>query len=382
MKFLLSLRPGIVGLGLGLVLAACSRQAVPPEPIRAVKLLQVQAHAAQASRSFAAEVRAQTEARLGFRVPGKLLQRPAQLGQAVSAGQLLAQLDAQDYALGAQAAQAQVQAAQTQRDLAQADWQRFSALQAQGFISPVELDRRRAQLEAAQAQLQQAKAQATVQGNQNHYTQLRSDAAGVVTGVHAEPGQVVAAGAPVLTVALDGPRDAVFAVPEGFQAQLTVGQTVQVQPWGDGAALAGQVREVAASADPVTRTFLVKVALPPAAGGQALALGSTVQVVVPGGTSMAATAPSAAPAEVLTLPSSAVWQQAQGGAAVWVFDAPTSTVRAQTVQLGGVQGNALVVRSGLQAGQQVVAAGTHVLTEGQKVLVYQGQSHGAVGVQP
>ena len=149
MKFLSSLRPGIVGLGLGLVLAACSRQAVPPEPIRAVKLLQVQAHAAQASRSFAAEVRAQTEARLGFRVAGKLLQRPAQLGQAVSAGQLLAQLDAQDYALGAQAAQAQVQAAQTQRDLAQADWQRFSALQAQGFISPVELDRRRAQLEAA-----------------------------------------------------------------------------------------------------------------------------------------------------------------------------------------------------------------------------------------
>ena len=186
----------------------------------------------------------------------------------------------------------------------------------------------------------------------------------------------------MLTVALDGPRDAVFAVPEGFQAQLTVGQTVQVQPWGDGAPLAGQVREVAASADPVTRTFLVKVALPPAVGGQALALGSTVQVVVPGGTSMAATAPSAAPAEVLTLPSSAVWQQAQGGAAVWVFDAPTSTVRAQTVQLGGVQGNALVVRSGLQAGQQVVAAGTHVLTEGQKVLVYQGQSHGAVGVQP
>lgn len=103
---------------------------------------------------------------------------------------------------------------------------------------------------------------------------------------------------------------------------------------------------------------------------------------MPGGTSMAATAPSAAPAEVLTLPSSAVWQQAQGGAAVWVFDAPTSTVRAQTVQLGGVQGNALVVRSGLQAGQQVVAAGTHVLTEGQKVLVYQGPSHGAVGAQP
>lgn len=373
MKFLSSLRPGLVGLGLGLLLTACSRQEAPPEPIRAVKLLQVQAHAEPTQRSFAAEIRAQTEARLGFRVAGKLLQRQAQLGQRVTGGEVLAQLDAQDYVLGAQAAQAQMQAAQTQRDLAQADWQRFSALQAEGFISPVELDRRRAQRDAAQAQWQQAQAQAAVQGNQNRYTQLRSDAAGVVTAVHAEPGQVVAAGSPVLTVALDGPRDAVFAVPEDFQAQLAVGQAVQVQVWGSAAMLAGTVREVAASADPVTRTFLVKVAVP----STAPALGSTVQVHV------YAAAPQAGEgvaAQGFTLPGSAVWQQAQGGAAVWVFDAQTSMVHAQAVELGGVQGNAIVVRSGLQAGQQVVAAGTHVLTEGQKVSIYQGG--GVQGSQP
>lgn len=363
MIFLSTLRPLAAVLFLGLLAGGCSRQTTAPEPVRSVKLLQVQARNVQPQRVYAADVRAQTEAHLGFQVAGKLVQRRVELGQAVHAGQVLAQIDAQDYALAAQAAQAQVQAAQTQRDLAQADWQRFSALQAEGFISPVELDRRRASLQAAQAQLQQARAQAAVQGNQSRYTQLRSDAAGVVTGVHAEPGQVVAAGAPVVTLALDGSRDAVFAVPEDARKQVLPGQTVQVQVWGDSQMLAGTVREVAASADPATRTFLVKAALPTGAP----ALGSTVQVHVP---AVAAASP------VLTLPTSAVWQQ-DDGAAVWLFDPATSTVHAQPVELDGVQGNALVVRSGLTPGQQVVAAGTHVLTPGQKVTVYQGKSAGA-----
>lgn len=373
MNFLPSLRPLAAAVFLCLLVSGCSRQSAPPEPVRSVKLLQVQLHGTQPQRVYAADIRARTEAHLGFRVAGKLLQRNVELGQTVQAGQVLAQLDAQDYALGAQAAQAQVQAAQTQRDLAQADWQRFSALQAEGFISPVELDRRRAILQAAQAQLQQAQAQATVQGNQSHYTRLRTEAAGVVTGVHAEPGQVVAAGTPVVTVALDGPRDAVFAVPEDLRGQLALGQAVQVQPWGSEQMLPGTVREVAASADPVTRTFLAKVALPEPAP----ALGTTVQVHVPA----AAGAADDAAASVLLLPTSAVWQQTQGGAAVWLFDADSSTVRAQPVELGAVQGNAFIVRSGLTSGQQVVAAGTHVLADGQKVTVYQGKGQGA-GAQP
>lgn len=375
MNFLPPLRPLAAAVFLCLLASGCSRQPVAPEPVRSVKLLQVQLHGTQPQRVYAADIRARTETHLGFRVAGKLLQRNVELGQTVQAGQVLAQLDAQDYALGAQAAQAQVQAAQTQRDLAQADWQRFSALQAEGFISPVELDRRRASLQAAQAQLQQAQAQATVQGNQSGYTRLRTEAAGVVTGVHAEPGQVVAAGTPVVTVALDGPRDAVFAVPEDARGQLALGQAVQVQPWGSDRMLPGTVREVAASADPVTRTFLAKVALP----APAPALGATVQVHVPATAGVADDAAGA----VLLLPTSAVWQQTRGGAAVWLFDADSSTVRAQPVELGAVQGNAFIVRSGLTPGQQVVAAGTHVLAQGQKVTVYQGKSQSqSAGAQP
>ncbi|MDZ4131224.1 MAG: biotin/lipoyl-binding protein, partial [Hydrogenophaga sp.] len=93
-----------------LALAACSRPEAPQEPIRSVKLLTVGTAALGAQSEYAGEVRARTESRLGFRVGGKLVQRPAEVGQRVAAGQLLAQLDAQDLALASQAAQAQVSA--------------------------------------------------------------------------------------------------------------------------------------------------------------------------------------------------------------------------------------------------------------------------------
>src|SRR5690606_37107385 len=115
------------------------------------KLLTVGASPLTVQPEYAGEVRARTESRLGFRVPGKILQRQAELGQRVRAGQLLAQLDARDFELAATAARAQVSAAQTQRDLAAADAKRFETLRAQNFISGAEMERRQASLKAAQA---------------------------------------------------------------------------------------------------------------------------------------------------------------------------------------------------------------------------------------
>ena len=353
-------------LALGAALAGCSRPEPPPEPVRAVKLLTVGASEVQAQRLFAADVRARVESRLGFRVAGKLVQRPVELGQAVRAGQLLAQLDARDYRLAVQAAQAQVAAATTQRDLAQADYERFAQLKAQNFISGAELDRRRASLQAAQAQLTQALAQASSQGNQENYTQLRADADGVVTAIEAEPGQVLEQGQTVLRLAQDGARDAVFAVPEDLVGQLRVGQEVAVRPWGgaaEGAAkLRATVRDIAASADPVTRTFTVKAAL---SGSPLPPLGATLTVYP------SAFAPSGV--QALRLPTSALWAQGQQ-TAVWVFDAASSTVRAQVIEVAQVDGNEVLVRAGLQAGAQVVATGVHVLAPGQKVSIYQAKT--------
>ncbi len=153
-------------------LAACSRQESPPEPIRAVKLQTVGASPLQAQSAFAGDIRARTEAQLGFRVAGKVLSRNVELGQAIKPGQLLAQLDGADYALAAQGAQAQVQAATTQRDLEAANYRRFKELRDKNFISAAEMERHAAALKSAQAQLDQAKANAASQSNQTAYTRL------------------------------------------------------------------------------------------------------------------------------------------------------------------------------------------------------------------
>ncbi len=361
-------RPLVFSVGSALAVACaavavsgCSRPESAPEPVRAVKVLTVGVGAVSAEHEFAGEVRARVESRLGFRVAGKITRRQAEVGQRVKAGQVLAQIDPQDYQLAATAARSQVAAAQTNRDLAAADLKRFRELKEQGFISGAELERREATLKSGQASLEQAQAQLSTQGNQARYTTLTADAAGVITAIDAEPGQVVAAGAPVVRLAQDGPRDVVFAVPEDKVAAVKLGSKVALRGWGGSAAtpLAGTVREVAASADPVTRTFTVKVAMD---GGADLPLGSTV-TVVPAALNMAGRA-------VLKLPTSALRQEG-AGSAVWVLDRASMTVRSQPVQLATADGNEAVIATGLQPGQEVVVAGVHVLSPGQKVGIYQ-----------
>jgi RND family efflux transporter MFP subunit len=353
-------------LATALALGACSKAEPPPEPVRAVKLLTVGVGALDTQLEYAGEVRARIESRLGFRVAGKIVRREVELGQHVQAGQLLARLDASDYRLGADAARAQVAAATTQRDLAAADVRRYSQLKAQNFISGAELERREASLKSAQATLDQAKAQLSSQSNQEAYAQLLADVPGVVTGIDAEPGQVVSAGSPVVRIAQDGPRDVVFVVPEDKRGDIRVGQKVNVRPWSAGMQpLQGQVREVAASADPVTRTYQVKVALPTADAAAVPPLGATVHALPEG------MGPTGQP--VVKLPTTALRQEGGGGqgTAVWVFDAASSTVKLQPVQLATADGYEAVIAAGLTPGMQVVAAGVHVLTPGQKVTVYQ-----------
>ena len=339
-------------------LVACSKSEAPAAPLRAVKVLTVSGSALNIGSDYSAEVRAQVESRLGFQVAGKLLQRNAELGQRVTSGQWLALMDARDYQLAAQAAAAQVVAAQSQRDLAAADFKRFEALKTQNFISGAELERRDATLKAADAALNQAKAQAQAQSNQAGYARLTASHAGVITAIEAEVGQVVSAGQPVLRLAHDGPRDAVFAVSEQLALGLKIGQSMTATLLSTGQPLKGKIRELAASADPVTRTYAVKLALD---GSAHLPLGATVNVH--------AAPMSAGQVEVIKLPTSALRQEG-AASAVWVLDEANMTVDLKPVQVATVDGNLVVISGGLQTGQKVVSAGVHVLTPGQKVTVY------------
>lgn len=350
----------LIPLSIALALSACSRGEPAPEPVRAVRTMTVVPQAAGGAWEYAGEVRARTESRIGFRVGGKIVRRSVDIGDPVKPGQVLAQLDPQDLRLGQDAARAGLVAAQANFDQTDADLKRFRELRDQGFISSAELERRETALKAARAQLDQARAQSSVQGNQAAYAALTADAAGVITGVDAEPGMVVAAGAPVVRLAHDGPRDVVFSVPEDkvdmVRALAAQPGRFKIRPWGSATeSWPATIREIAASADPVTRTFLVKADV----GKAGVRLGQTATVLVEG--------PQAA--AVTKLPLSALKEE-QGRSVVFVVDRASMTVKPQSVQIAGAHGNEAVVAAGLKAGDVVVTAGVHVLTPGQKVKFY------------
>lgn len=352
-------------------LAGCSRPQAQPEPVRAVRLLTVGQGSAAASQEFAAEVKARTESRLSFRVGGKLLERRAELGDSVKAGQLLARIDPTDLQLGQEAAQAALRAAQANLDQVTADLKRARELFAQNFVGAAEVERRDTAVKAAQAQLEQARAQAGVQGNQAQYARLLADVSGVVTAVEAEPGAVLGAGTPVLRLAHDGPRDVVFSVPEDRVAALRALRgkpgAIQVTLWsGSGAGvpapLPATLREVAAAADPATRTYLAKADV----GRAEVRLGQTATVRVAG----------ASREGVVRLPLSALTEQG-GRSMVWLLDPQEMTVRPHPVQVAGADGRQVLVSGGLAVGAEVVTAGVHALAPGQKVKRYQEPRSGS-----
>jgi len=358
-----AVRRSVSAAALGLtaaLLMACQPAPAPVEPVRAVRTWVVGTAPAQAQLEFAGEVRARVESRLGFRVGGKLLERPAQLGQTVKAGQMLARLDPQDLKLGQDAARAALSSAQAQAEVAESEFKRFVTLRDQSFISGAELERREAGVKSARAAVEQARAQLNMQANQSGYAALLADASGVVTGVEAEPGMVVAAGVPVVRLAHDGPRDAWFSVPEDRVAAVRTLQgrngALTVRLWGaDTRTWPATVREVAAAADPATRTFLVKADL----GKAPVSLGQTAAVVVPG--------PPVT--QALLLPLTALFEQG-GKTQVWVLDRPTMTVQLRAIQALSPVGNQIAIAGGLKPGETIVTAGVHTLSPGQKVTLY------------
>ena len=342
-----------------ILLAACSKAPPADEPVRAVRTQVVGLGSASTQHEYAAEIRARTESKLGFRVGGKLVRRMVDAGDLVKAGQPLAQLDGQDLRLGQDAAQAAWSAARANLEWSEAEFKRYRELRDQGFISGAELDRREAALKSARAQSEQLRAQAHVQGNQASYAVLTADAAGVVTAVDAEPGAVVQPGTTVLRVAHDGPRDVVFQIPEDrvgeVRAFLGKAGALKVKLWGSDEVIPATLREVGAAADPVTRTFAVKADI-----GQAnVRIGQTARVVVAAG----------AREGVIRLPLAAVFEQ-QGRSSVWVLDRQAMTVSSRPVAIAGAEGNMVVVAGGLSSGQTVITAGVHTLTPGQRVKLY------------
>lgn len=332
---------------LAFVLAACGEKSPPPDEaatmpklVRTIKVGADSTGTASENR-YSGEVRARIETTLGFRVGGKLVERRVDTGARVSTGQILARLDPADQQLAAAQAEAN-------RVLAAAELKRTQELRSKNFVSQAALDARISTTQAAEAQARLAQ-------NQTTYTTLAADAAGVITAVLAEPGQVVGAGQAVFRLAHDGSREVAIAIPESRLAGLKVGMVATVALWS-GKPYKGVLRELAPVADAASRTFAARVAI--ADADEAVALGMTATV------NFTTTA-----AEHVVVPLAAIIQKDEQPA-VWVIGADQTT----SLRVIGVErysDGGAIVKSGLAAGETIVAAGAFKLTAGEKVRLAQ-----------
>lgn len=303
---------------------------------------------------FAGEVRARHEADLAFRVGGKLLSRRIDVGATVKAGDELARLDPADLQLAAQSARAQLAAAESDAATTKAERMRYAGLLEKKFISQAAFDARDNLAKAAAARLEQAHAQNAATGNQLAYGTLRADRSGVITGVFADAGQVVAAGQPVVRLALPIEKEVVIAVPESRMAALKAAQSFRISLWAaPHLQLVGELRELSPAADALTRTYAARVRIvnPP----PEVQLGMTARVHA------TSRAPDNAP---ILVPAAAIVDQGQGPS-VWLV--VNNTVRRQAVVIERFREDGVVLASGLRGGERIVAAGAYRLAEGQAV---------------
>lgn len=337
------------------LLSACGNGVETPDPVRPVLAVTVAPGALPTREVYSGEVRARVESDLAFRVGGKLAARLVDAGARVRKGQPLARLDPEDARLGAQAARAQLASAESDLALAKAELERATDLLARRFISQSAWDARQAAHAAAAARVEQARSQAAISANQAGYTTLAADADGVVVSVAAEPGQVLAAGQPVLRLAHDGEKEIVVSVPEGQVARLRPGQDVVAFLWAEpGSRFPGRVREIAGGADAVTRTFAVRVSVPQAPPAARVGMSATVALA------------AGRDEGLVLLPLAALVRDGQG-AFVWVVDPKTSRVARRDVRVGEFREDGATILSGLAAGDVVVSAGVHKLRAGEPV---------------
>jgi RND family efflux transporter MFP subunit len=338
------------------LLCACQKtSAPPPKPIRPVLSLVV-SQSSSGGLALAGTVQPRVQNGFGFRVLGRLIARPVNIGDIVEKNQILAAIDPISLKLAERSAAADLSNNQAQLANVAGVAERQSALIKSNATTQAQLDAADQALAAAQSNVARAQSAVAKAREELGYAILRSDFAGVVTGVSAEIGQTVSPGQTVVDIAEPGTRDAVVDVPDALAGALAMGERFTVSLQLNSTIQAqGSVREIAPEADAATRTRRIKIALedPPTT----FRLGSTITASVASG---------AAP--VVRLPASAILEK-DGRNQVWIVDPKSATVSLRPVEIASEGDGIIDVTSGLEPAMRVVTAGVHSLVEGQSVKI-------------
>jgi len=348
----------VAGL-LPIALAACSDATSSIDPRTQAPLVRVApvATAIQAEPSFSGVVAARVQSDLGFRVPGKILERLVDAGQTVKRGQALMRIDPTDLKLATRAHDEAVAAATARARQTAEDESRYRDLVSAGAVSASAYDKIKAAADSARAELKAAQAQADVAHNETGYAVLLADSDGVVVETLGEPGQVVGAGQVVVRVAHAGRREALIALPESLRP--AIGSAGRATLYGSGLTGAAKLRQLSDAANPQTRTFEARYVLEDRLADAPL--GSTVSIEIQSG--------RATPA--LQIPVSALFDQGKGPG-VWLLKGQEDQGQGlqatwRAVQVAGLSGESAAITGGLAAGDRIVVLGAHLLHEGEPV---------------
>ncbi|WP_429819572.1 efflux RND transporter periplasmic adaptor subunit [Ensifer sp. B1-9] len=339
-------------------LAGCDESSVAGEQVnpRPVKTVTATAEPEKIG-SLPGVVQARVETDMAFRTLGRLVARRVEVGDLVSKGEVVAEIDPLSLQLAVRSAEADLRNAQAQLDNAAITERRKRALANTNAASVADYDLAEQQLKSAEANVAKTTASLAKAREQLGYSELRAEFDGVVTATSAEAGQTVAAGQTVLRLARPELRDVVLDVPEALLSSGRVGDNFNVALQLDSRQeTLGKVREIAPQAEPSTRTYRVKLAIDQAP--EIFRLGAVVTVNAMAGETNGS----------IPLPISAISNK-DGADCVWVVDRSTGTVKFRPVELGARAAGARFVRvlSGLREGDEVVVAGVNELADGQKV---------------
>jgi membrane fusion protein, multidrug efflux system len=348
------------------LLMGCSKQDTDVKLLpRPVKVFRVEKTDDRIVTPYAGQVGTRFETTLSFRVAGKIIARPVEMGDFVHKGQLLAKLDTSDYHLSVESIKAQLKSAIADRDFAKDELTRYRELLNQKVISPPDFDRHQTAYTNAQERVAALEAQLKQTTNQLDYAELSADREAVITALEVEKGQVVAAGQPVVKLAQLDEKEIHFDIPEQRISEIKNQQSVTVSLWSASERkFNAKIREISAAADPASRTYRAKATL--LEGQDEAHLGMTATVWV-----------ASDKTKQIAVPLSAVFtaQDQTTQQKVWLIDEATNTVKTVPVQLGSALPDELVSVEGLHAGQLIVSAGVQRLKEGQSVRLLESFPH-------
>jgi len=336
--------------------ANASRPSAVAEPVlRPARIAEIHYRPHNHSLMLAGTVVPRIETLLGFRVAGKVTSREVDVGASIVPGQLIARIDPADYRLGVDNARAALVSAEADYVRAKADLERYQLLRGSAVFMPQTLDQRQSVASTALARVDQAKSQLATAENNLAYTELKADAAGVITAVQAEVGQVLAQGQGVVKLARSDELEILVGVPE--HRLKTVRDTSQVtfELWSDtGRRYAAKLRELSPSADSLTRTYPARFTVidPPSFIGLGMTASLTLSRPEPG--------------VLAEVPLSAIFQQGTRPA-VWVIDKMNGAVELRPVTIARWRDETALIASGVKEGEIVATAGVHKLESGQKV---------------